>query len=95
MTMKAIGITFCIIALGLSSCKSRKSCDAYSRQLIIQLDSAKAELVLTKDSLRRYDEYIAFLEADNQLLGSAMACIDIEKYPKTDISKLEQYTVSK
>jgi hypothetical protein len=55
----------------------------------------KAELVLTKDSLRRYDEYIAFLETDNQLLGSAMACIDIEKYPKTDISKLDQYTISK
>jgi len=62
-----------LILIILNSCKSQKACDAYSQTLINQIDSLKAELYITKDSLQLYDDYINLLETDNQLLGSALA----------------------
>lgn len=97
MTTKTLGIMFCAIAFGLlifSGCKSQRSCDAYSRHLIIKLDSLRAELQLSKDSLELKNEYISFLETDNQLLGSAMTSIDLKTYPKTHISRLKDYIIN-
>jgi len=62
-----------LILIILNSCKSQKACDAYSQTLINQIDSLKAELYITKDSLQLYDDYINLLETDNRLLGSALA----------------------
>lgn len=97
MTTKTLGIMFCAIAFGLlvfSGCKSQRSCDAYSKHLIIKLDSLRVELRLAKDSLELRNEYISFLETDNQLLGSVLTGIDFEAYPKTHISRLKEYTIN-
>jgi hypothetical protein len=66
--------SLCII----TSCKTNRTCDAYSQNLNIQIDSLNLQIKNKKDSINVLNDYIIFLENDNQFLGSILAQKELE-----------------
>jgi hypothetical protein len=66
--------SLCII----TSCKTNRTCDAYSQNLNIQIDSLNLQIKNKKDSINMLNDYIIFLENDNQFLGSILAQKELE-----------------
>ena len=66
--------SLCII----TSCKTNRTCDAYSQNLNIQIDSLNLQIKNKKDSINVLNDYIIFLENDNQFLGSILAEKELE-----------------
>jgi hypothetical protein len=73
--------SLCII----TSCKTNRTCDAYSQNLNIQIDSLNLQIKNKKDSINMLNDiaqllndYIIFLENDNQFLGSVLAEKELE-----------------
>jgi len=66
--------SLCII----TSCKTNRTCDAYSQNLNIQIDSLNLQIKNKKDSINMLNDYIIFLENDNQFLGSVLAQKEME-----------------
>ena len=66
--------SLCII----TSCKTNRTCDAYSQNLNIQIDSLNLQIKNKKDSINMLNDYIIFLENDNQFLGSVLAQKELE-----------------
>ena len=66
--------SLCII----TSCKTNRTCDAYSQNLNIQIDSLNLQIKNKKDSINMLNDYIIFLENDNQFLGSILAEKELE-----------------
>lgn len=66
--------SLCII----TSCKTNHTCDAYSQNLNIQIDSLNLQIKNKKDSINMLNDYIIFLENDNQFLGSVLAQKEFE-----------------
>jgi hypothetical protein len=66
--------SLCII----TSCKTNSSGDTYSQNLNIQIDSLNLQIKNKKDSINLLNDYIIFLENDNQFLGSVLAEKELE-----------------
>ena len=66
--------SLCII----TSCKTNRTCDAYSQNLNIQIDALNLQIKNKKDSINMLNDYIIFLENDNQFLGSVLAQKEME-----------------
>ena len=66
-----LSITFLLFII--TSCKTNSNCDAYSQLLKKQTDSLESQIKNKKDSINLLNNYIIFLENDNQFLGSILA----------------------
>ena len=62
----------------VASCKTNSNCDAYSQLLKKQTDSLESQIKNKKDSINLLNNYIIFLENDNQFLGSILAEKELE-----------------
>ena len=62
----------------ITSCKTNRTCDAYSQNLNIQIDSLNLQIKNKKDSINMLNDYIIFLENDNHFLGSVLAQKELE-----------------
>jgi len=69
-------ITFLLFII--ASCKTNSNCDAYSQLLKKQTDSLESQIKNKKDSINLLNNYIIFLENDNQFLGSILAEKELE-----------------
>lgn len=61
-----------------SSCKTNSNCDAYSKNLNIEIDSLKLQVKNKKDSIDLLNTYIIFLENETQFLSSILAEKELE-----------------
>jgi hypothetical protein len=66
--------SLCII----TSCNTNRTCDAYLQNLNIQIDSLNLQIKNKKDSINMLNDYIIFLENENQFLGSVLAEKELE-----------------
>jgi len=78
--MKNLLSIICLLFI-ITSCKTNSNCDAYSQLLKKQTDSLESQIKNKKDSINLLNNYIIFLENDNQFLGSILA----EKEPEDGI----------
>ena len=75
--MKKLLSIICLL-LTVTSCKTKSNCDDYSQFLKKQTDSLESQIKNKKDSLNLLNNYIIFLENENQFLGSVLAEKELE-----------------
>lgn len=75
--MKNLLSIACLLFI-ITSCKTKSNCDAYSQLLKNQTDSLEFQIKHKKDSINLLNNYIIFLENENQLLGSVLAENELE-----------------
>ena len=75
--MKNLLSIICLLFI-IISCKTNSNCDAYSQLLKKQTDSLESQIKNKKDSINLLNNYIIFLENDNQFLGSILAEKELE-----------------
>ena len=75
--MKNLLSIMCLLFI-MTSCKTNSNCDAYSQLLKKQTDSLESQIKNKKDSINLLNNYIIFLENDNQFLGSILAEKELE-----------------
>ena len=75
--MKNLLSIMCLLFI-MTSCKTNSNCDAYSQFLKKQTDSLESQIKNKKDSINLLNNYIIFLENDNQFLGSILAEKELE-----------------
>jgi hypothetical protein len=75
--MKNLLSIICLLFI-ITSCKTNSNCDAYSQLLKKQTDSLESQIKNKKDSINLLNNYIIFLENDNQFLGSILAEKELE-----------------
>ena len=75
--MKKLLSIVCLLLI-VTSCKTKSNCDAYSQFLKKQTDSLESQIKNKKDSINLLNNYIIFLENENQFLGSVLAEKELE-----------------
>ena len=75
--MKKLLSIICLLLI-VTSCKTKSNCDAYSQFLKKQTDSLESQIKNKKDSINLLNNYIIFLENENQFLGSVLADKELE-----------------
>jgi hypothetical protein len=75
--MKKLLSIICLLFI-ITSCKTNSNCDSYSQLLKKQTDSLESQIKNKKDSINLLNNYIIFLENDNQFLGSILAEKELE-----------------
>ena len=70
--MKKLLSIVCLLLI-VTSCKTKSNCDDYSQFLKKQTDSLESQIKNKKDSINLLNNYIIFLENENQFLGSVLA----------------------
>ena len=75
--MKKLLSIICLLLI-VTSCKTKSNCDDYSQFLKKQTDSLESQIKNKKDSLNLLNNYIIFLENENQFLGSVLAEKELE-----------------
>ena len=75
--MKKLLSIICLLLI-VTSCKTKSNCDAYSQFLKKQTDSLESQIKNKKDSINLLNNYIVFLENENQFLGSVLAEKELE-----------------
>ena len=75
--MKKLLSIICLLLI-VTSCKTKSNCDAYSQFLKKQTDSLEFQIKNKKDSINLLNNYIVFLENENQFLGSVLAEKELE-----------------
>ena len=75
--MKNLLSITCLLFI-ITSCKTNSNCDAYPQLLKKQTDSLESQIKNKKDSINLLNNYIIFLENDNQFLGSILAEKELE-----------------
>jgi len=75
--MKNLLSIICLLFI-ITSCKTNSNCDAYSQLLKKQTDSLESQIKNKKDSINLLNNYIIFLENDNQFLSSILAEKELE-----------------
>ena len=76
--MKNILYITCLLVVIITSYKTKSNCDAYSRLLKNQTDSLETQIKSKNDSINILNNYIIFLENENQFLGSVLAEKELE-----------------
>ena len=75
--MKKLLSIVCLLLI-VTSCKTKSNCDDYSQFLKKQTDSLESQIKNKKDSINLLNNYIIFLENENQFLGSVLAEKELE-----------------
>ena len=76
--MKNVLYIICLLVVIITSYKTKSNCDAYSQFLKKQTDSIESQIKNKKDSINLLNNYIIFLENENQFLGSVLAEKELE-----------------
>ena len=75
--MKNLLSIICLLFI-MTSCKTKSNCDAYTQKLNNGIDSLETQIKSKKDSINLLNNYIVFLENENQFLGSVLAEKELE-----------------
>jgi ABC-type phosphate/phosphonate transport system substrate-binding protein len=76
--MKKLLLSVIAMLFIMTSCKTKSNCDAYTKNLNNGIDSLENKIQSQIDKNKLLEEYIVFLENDNQLLGSVIAEKELE-----------------
>ena len=75
--MKNLISIACLLFI-ITSCKTKSNCDDYTQKLNNKIDSLETQIKSKKDSINLLNNYIIFLENENQFLGSVLAEKELE-----------------
>ena len=71
--MKNVLYIICLLVVIITSYNAKSNCDAYTQKLNNEIDSLETQIKSKKDSINLLNNYIVFLENENQFLGSVLA----------------------
>jgi|688.fasta_scaffold142368_6 hypothetical protein len=76
--MKNVLYIICLLVVIITSYKTKSNCDDYTQKLNNEIDSLETQIKSKKDSINLLNNYIVFLENENQFLGSVLAEKELE-----------------